>query len=426
MAIRNGCKKKFSKLYDNLLTLFTLIYDCKSENKLLTLNYIKNLTDLEQMKLIMSNYDGDLTNDLYAKRLQDWILPFIERRDADSEREKLLKEFLLFKSKDELETCLKLIQLKLKLIQQQQQQSLQQKVKKIDFFVDPNLLVLNNLNFVDICSSCLYINENNDQLEICRKIVENLKKFSSDVKIVEIENHLKCCEIYQKYNVMGIKLINLKESIENEGICKQLLNTLAQSSFKNKINEESLNDLEKTFQYLHANLYKNISSFQNFKEILLKNLLNSNSAENIKFASKKLDDLFQIDVNLAMKLCIESAQLYFNSSTSYHDSDMKLAHECLNIIDLNLKRKYYKQVDSQHHEGGGGGLKFKSLFNQEVDLISAIKLINDLNITNLLPVKVRAMENRFDIIKLILEKNSNAYKDHEKLINLGMCLSRPY
>jgi hypothetical protein len=89
-----------------------------------------------------------------------------------------------------------------------------------------------------------------------------------------------------------------------------------------------------------------------------------------------------------MKLCIESAQLYFNSSTSYHDSDMKLAQECLNIIDLNLKRKYYKQVDSQHHEGGGG-LKFKSLFNQEVVSISDIKLINDLNITNLLPLYVQ-------------------------------------
>ena len=137
---------------------------------------------------------------------------------------------------------------------------------------------------------------------------------------------------------------------------------------------------------------------------------------NIRLGAKKLDELFQVDVNLAMKLCIESAQLYFNSSASYHDSDMKLAQECLNIVDMNLKRKFYKQLDSNYENSS---LKFKSIFNQETDLISAIKIVGEFNIPSLLPIKVRSMENRFDIIKIILEKNPNAYRDHEKLINLG-------
>ena len=100
LAIRNGCKKKFTKLYDNILTLSTLIYECKSDNKLLTLKYIQELSELEQMKLILSNYDGDLTNDLYGKRIQDWLLPYIERRDSNAERENLVKQYLLFKSKN--------------------------------------------------------------------------------------------------------------------------------------------------------------------------------------------------------------------------------------------------------------------------------------------------------------------------------------
>ena len=375
------------------------------------------------MKLIMSNYDGDLNNDLYQKRLQDWLLPYIERRTGDSEREKLLKEYLLFKSKDELETCLKIIQLKLKLIQQQQtkqqhEQYQKEKMKKSfvnDATIDINLAVLNNLNLVPICCSCLYINESNDQLDICKKIVENLRKFSSDAKITEVESHLKCCEIYQKYNVPGIKLTNLRESIENEENCRQSINSLAISSFKAKINEEYLNEVEKTFQFLHANLYKNVLSFQSFKEILIKNLLNSKLVENIRLAAKKIDELFQIDVNLAMKLCIESSQLYFNSSTSYHDSDMKLAQECLNIVDTNIKKKNFnKNLFDSNNENN-----LKNLYNQEHDLIAAVKIINDFNINTLLPVKIRSMDNRFDIIKLILEKNTSSYKEHEKLINLG-------
>jgi hypothetical protein len=426
LAIRNGCRKKLTKLYDNLLTLSTLIYECKTDNKLITLSYIKNLNELEQMKLIMSNYDGDLNNDLYQKRLQDWLLPYIERRTGDSEREKLIREYLLLKSKDELETCLKIIQLKLKLIQQQQTKLQEQKEQKektkksfvSDTTIDINLAVLNNLNLVSICCSCLYINENNDQLDICKKIVENLKNFSSDAKITEVENHLKCCEIYHKYNVPGVKLINLKESIENEENCRQSINSLASSSFKPKINEEYLNEVEKTFQFLHANLYKNVLSFQSFKEILIRNLLNSNLVENIRLAAKKVDELFQVDVNLAMKLCIESSQLYFNSSTCYHDSDMKLAQECLSIVDSNIKKKTFNKnsFDSNNENN------FKNLFNQEHDLIAAVKIINDFNVTNLLPIKIRSMDNRFDIVKLILEKNSSAYKEHEKLVNLGKLL----
>ena len=382
LAIRNGCRKKFTKLYDNLLTLSALIYDCKTDNKLVTLSFIKNLSELEQMKLIMSNYEGDIASDLYLKRIQDWLLPYIERRVGDAEREKLLKEYLLFKSKDELETCLKLIQLKQKLIYQQHTKSQQKKSFVSD--VDPNLIVLNNLNLVEMCCNSLYINENNDQLDICRRIVENLKNISSDAKITEVENHLKCCETYQKYNT-NVKLKNLKESFENEENCRQLINTVAASSFKNKITEDYLNDIERTFQFLHANLYKNIISFQNLKEILLKNLLDSKLIENIRLGAKKLDELFQVDVNLAMKLCIESAQLYFNSSASYHDSDMKLAQECLNIVDMNLKRKFYKQLDSNYENSS---LKFKSIFNQETDLISAIKIVGEFNIPSLLPIGI--------------------------------------
>lgn len=425
LAIRNGCRKKLTKLYDNLLTLSTLIYECKTDNKLITLSYIKGLNELEQMKLIMSNYDGDLSNDLYLKRLQDWLLPYIERRSGDSEREKLLKDYLLYKSKDELDTCLKVVQLKLKLIQQQhakQQQEQMQKDKNKKSFVgdasiDINLLVLNNFNLVEICCSCLYINESKEQLDICKRIIENLKTFSSDFKIAEVECHLKCCEIYQKYNVPDVKLMTLKESIENESNCKNFINLLASSSFKTKINEEYLNEVEKTFQFLHASLYKNLVSFQHFKEILVRNLLNSKHVENIRLAAKKIDELFQIDVNLAMKLCVESSQLYFNSSTSYYDSDMRLAQECLSIADSNIKKKAFNKhaFDSTNENNSN----LKSLYQQEHDLIAAVKTINDFNLNNLLPIKIRSMENRFDIIKLILEKNASAYKDHDKLINLG-------
>ena len=94
---------------------------------------------------------------------------------------------------------------------------------------------------------------------------------------------------------------------------------------------------------------------------------------------------------------------------------MKLAQECLNIVDTNIKKKNFnKNLFDSNNENN-----LKNLYNQEHDLIAAVKIINDFNINTLLPVKIRSMDNRFDIIKLILEKNTSSYKEHEKLINLG-------
>ena len=115
LGLANGCKNMLD-IIENLQTLYTLVYQCKnndknSNQKFYTLEYITGLDELEKLSLIMS-HSYDFNSELYTKNLQEWLIPFIQRRSTVAKRESLLRNYLTQVSVNDLNPCVKFLNLK--------------------------------------------------------------------------------------------------------------------------------------------------------------------------------------------------------------------------------------------------------------------------------------------------------------------------
>ena len=64
----------------------------------------------------------------------------------------------------------------------------------------------------------------------------------------------------------------------------------------------------------------------------------------------------------------------------------------------------------------------EKLIRDEYDMIEAMRLMSEFDYS-IMPVRVRSCENRLEILKDILEKKENAYKNYDKLIELARLLN---
>ena len=428
LAISNGCRV-MNEIVENLRTLYTLIYKCQSSSETYySLDYISRLNDLEKLTLIMS-HSYDASSEFYMKSLQDWLLPYIIRRQTIKQRENLIKEYFIKVSKEDLIPCYKLFQLKIKNLTG-------------DLFLE--------INIVPILLACLYQNENTDQIELCHLIlneivnetttsesdnIQNQRKkilitltHQESIKLTQI--HLKACDLFKRYGVYKT-LSYIKDSCSNADSCRDSLVKLTWFASKRanhlKINEWI--DLMKDLQYLQLNLFKEIISYQECTEIFLSSLLGSRNLDNIKLASQWLQDIFICDKNGAVKLTVRAAQEYFNASSNYFDPDMEFAKACLElvrtlILDSKLTNKKEKNQSQLLNEFARSDPVIKQciqLIETEMDLIDSMKLIAEFGL-NILPVQVRLNTNRIEIMKDVLKQNKNAFKDHDNLLRLASLL----
>lgn len=312
--------------------MFTLIYECKPSDAseqdqvvFYNLDYITKLTDLEKLSLIMS-HSYKSSHELYVKNLQEWLLPFISRRPTLNQRETLLKEFLLQTSKEDLQPCVKLINLKVKYHNMSQSNQTQQLAQaKLS-----HLNLLQELNVNSILLECLYVNDNADQLALSQQIINDLCKLSlepgqqSQLKspIIQTQQeqiklaleHIKACELFKKYGV-NKSLSYIKKSCSSLENCRDALVKLTWFASK-KTTQLKLNewiDLMKDLKYLQASLYKNLITYRECTEIFLTSLLGSRNLENIKLAADWLKDVYIVDKEAAIQLAIKASQEYFNA-----------------------------------------------------------------------------------------------------------------
>ena len=117
LAIANGCKNMECWI-ENLRTLFTLVYECRNTtlnntDTFYTLEFVSDLKDIEKLTLIMS-HSYEISSEMFVKNLQEWLLPFVLRRPTISLREKLVREYLIKVSREDLNCCHKLFLVQLK------------------------------------------------------------------------------------------------------------------------------------------------------------------------------------------------------------------------------------------------------------------------------------------------------------------------
>jgi neuroblastoma-amplified sequence len=439
LALANGCKN-MNEIIENLQTLYTLVYECKNNNDqtYYTLKYITSLDELEKLTLIMS-HSYDSGSELYTKNLQEWLIPFIQRRSTVAKRESLLRNYLTKVSVNDLNPCVKFLNLK---------------------FKTNNLF--NELNFISILIECLYVNENANQIDLCNLIVNELTtKTTSELinlnsnrslqhqqankmiinndlseKLKTAHLHLKACDIFKKYGV-NKSLTYIRDSCLNIENCRDALTKLTWFAAKRtshlKLNEWI--DLMKDLHYLQSNVYSTLISYQDCSEIFLTSLLGSRNLENIKLASDWLKDILAVDKESAVNLAVKAAQEYFNASSNFSDPDMQFAKECLNLVKTLLvesklmHNKHQKLIEQSEYKSFLNEMAKQDpninecvrLIETETDLITSMKITADFGL-NILPVQVRVSLNRLEIIKDILKINDQAYKDYDKLLKLASLL----
>lgn len=101
------------------------------------------------------------------------------------------------------------------------------------------------------------------------------------------------------------------------------------------------------------------------------------------------------------------------------DQDMSHARACLNLVESMLEdSKSSNKLDPTSEKILE---ECSRLIQSEVNLIEATRLILDADYI-ILPAKIRASDNRIDIIKDILASKETAYKNYEELIKLAQLM----
>lgn len=101
----------------------------------------------------------------------------------------------------------------------------------------------------------------------------------------------------------------------------------------------------------------------------------------------------------AVRLVIAAAQEYFNSAQNSKDSILDLARQCLNLMEDKSPQ-----------------------IMAELDLISSLPILEGMNVTRLLPIQVRLTADKTDLIKAVLNADTNAYKNLEQILKLAKLL----
>ena len=435
IGIANGCKN-MNATVENLRILYTLTYECKSETYY-SLEYISTLNDIEKLSLIMS-YAHDVQSELFAKHLQDWLIPFISRRPTLHVREKLLRDYLIKVSKEELFTCLKLASL----------------ISKTS-----SSHSLKEMNLIGIIVECIYTNENPQQVDIAHQLVNEISMAAhksnesspSPIKpphsaaiswpelgaeqtqqIRLVQAHLRACKLFRKYGLVKT-LAYVKDSASSDEKCRDALVKLTWFASKRATHSKMSEwiELKKDLKELQQSVYADRINDQECDEIYLTSLLGSRSADNIEFAAELLKDLYAVDKENAIGLALRAAQEYFNAASSHLDPDMGYASDCLNlIVGILAESSSLGGRKSQNNgsicwnelgETEPNVRKYIELVEKERELIQAMQLIFEFDY-NILPVQVRLKEDRADIIKDILKRNEHAYKEYDKVLLLASCL----
>ncbi|XP_076667874.1 NBAS subunit of NRZ tethering complex isoform X2 [Andrena cerasifolii] len=373
----------------DLETLNDLIYKVYLED--LSLDQLQKLTNLEKIKLLMS----ETTEKSFVDDIKNFVLPFIKRRHqylGGELQRHLFSDYLVCSSKGDLKLSVKLFEY----LRQSRDIEILRMIEDI----------------ATLALDCIYACNDPDMYEKATCIIDAIAKDRDGRRtsgggcslLEELDRELECTKILNKYEVKTT-LNALRKNKSDPEAAKQLLIQMARSL--NKINlppderhwAQLLNDMLE----IHGLIFSCVDIEICF-EICVSARLVSGVKSNIQNCAalietkKNEQSLLKVSYEKAVNLILEASKEYFNSSKSVTDSNMELARACLHlIVDDNPQIK------------------------EEYDLINSLQILNEFNI-NILPLQVRLMQDRLKFIEDCLNKREDAHKNRQRLLTLATYL----
>ncbi|CAL1282753.1 unnamed protein product [Larinioides sclopetarius] len=386
------------KLYDDMITVEMLVYDCHVKVDL-SLKEYEEMSGFNKVKLMMST----TTQENFLKNVHQWLVPFLNRcskYDPGSGRS-LFKNYLLSVSKIDLIYCQKILE---------------------NMKSDPSFIITDFYEIVNLMLDCVYSCERTGDLKKARTIYELLlslpdtfmritkKLLSLPSSVGDLKRHIIVAELLQK-NGLAIPLAMVK-SISNstEEVRKILIKLTRMASHRAPVlDEEEWKGLLADILEMHKILFQCVT-YEDCYEMVLQSLLCSGKLENIKFAGTMMEcnnkqrkhdigpQYFKLSYTKSVSLVLAASQEYFNSSSDASDPCMSLAKSCLKLIE-----------------------DVPASIEEEFDLISSVSLLKEFGV-NVLPLQVRLCENRMSIVKEALQKKERNYKKSHKIMKLANLL----
>ncbi|XP_071861564.1 NBAS subunit of NRZ tethering complex isoform X2 [Bombus fervidus] len=385
---------KIAKLHninglDNLLldleTLDDIIYKIYIED--LSLDQLQKLSNLEKIKLLMSM----TSEESFVDDIKSFLLSFIKRRSqylGGELQRHLFSDYLVSTSKEDLKLPVKLFEY----LKQSQDDEILQMIE----------------NIAILALDCIYACNDPNMYEKATRIVDSIAKDREmrridaiNTLLEELDKELECAKILNKYGVKTTLHV-LRKNKSNPDAAKQLLIQMARSLNKRvpPPDEKQWAQLLNEMLEIHGLIFTCVDIEICF-EICVSARLVSGVKSNIQNCTalietkKNEQSLLKVSYEKTVNLILDASKEYFNSSKSLTDSNMELARACLHlIIDDNAQIK------------------------EEYDLINSLQILNEFYI-DILPLQVRLMQDRLQLIKDCLNKRVDAHKSRQRLLTLA-------
>ncbi|XP_029845076.2 neuroblastoma-amplified sequence [Ixodes scapularis] len=394
-----GCLKNvegLEKLYGDLLTLATLVYDCHL-TKAVPLAKLEEMSDGEKMRLLMSMS----TKEKFVLCVRDWLLPFVDRceKAAPGSRRKLLSEFFTEVARDDLGPC-------------------------VDIFEhsspdDPVCILNGPLELAELALACICSCQRDDQLGHVVRILkcvpqrgvsgcesDELKSLHDRLDIQE--KHVEVAECMQRYGAR-VSVKALTDCGEDREQLEQLLNKMALSAVKRSpaLSETEWCSFLNDILQFQQSTFKNVGPTSCIKIVARALLCSGNkdflapasrlltcARDGSKQTSPKTTFSAKLPYEASVELVLSAAREYVDSASSHADPSITLARACLRILEGKIPE-----------------------VQAELDFLSALPLLSHFRVATL-PVQVRRCD-KMELIREALRQTPNAYKQSSKLLRLS-------
>lgn len=398
--VKIGCLNNvegLGKLYGDLLTLETLVYECRISQPL-TLAQLEQISDSEKIRLLMS-----MSSDKkYVLCFRDWLLPFVNRceRASPGSRRRLLGEFLSETAKEDLSPCVQ--------------------VFENSNLEDPERILQDAHELAELALSCIRSCQREDQLDYIERIIkcvpqrgasgenedEELKRLHDELDA--LESYIEVAECFQRYGAK-VCVKTIADSASDVKQLELLLKKVTSAALKRSppLTENEWSSFLDDILLFQKNVFSNIT-VPDCVKIVANALLGSGNREFIGSASKlltchqegtssKLRHPNSLPYKTSVDLVLSAAREYVDSAASHSDSCIPLARACLQILDSRLPE-----------------------VKAELDFLSALPLLSQFKVAAL-PVQARHCD-KMELVREALKQTPNAYKQSSKVLKLAELL----
>ncbi|XP_065291612.1 NBAS subunit of NRZ tethering complex-like [Dermacentor albipictus] len=398
--VKIGCLNNvegLGKLYGDLLTLETLVYECRISQPL-TLAQLEEISDGEKIRLLMSMS----SEKKYVLCFRDWLLPFVNRceRASPGSRRRLLGEFLSETAKEDLLPCVQ--------------------VFENSNLEDPERILQDAHELAELALSCIRSCQREDQLDYIERIIkcvpqrgasgenenEELKRLHDELDALE-----SCIEVAECFQRYGAKVCvkTIADSASDVKQLEVLLKKVTSAALKRTppLTENDWSSFLDDILQFQKNVFSSIT-VPDCVKIVANALLGSGNREFIGSASKLLTCHQEatsskprhpnsLPYKTSVDLVLSAAREYVDSAASHSDSCIPLARACLQILDSRLPE-----------------------VKAELDFLSALPLLSQFKVAAL-PVQARHCD-KMELVREALHQTPNAYKQSSKVLKLAELL----